>query len=157
MEHKRISWYLLGAGAAAGLGLLAIFLGFLPELILWRRLFMPGYVLGLILAAMCSLAILYGLALYEYMGICIRIGRNQSFCRNNARGLTRISRYLFLAAGVWLLGQGAALLPDVGPGSWWVSFLLCAVASGAMGVLSWAIGKLLSRAVQLQEENDLTV
>ena len=157
MEHRKISWWLLGAGGAAGIGMLFIFLSCLPNFIIWRHLFMPGYLLSLILIGMCSLALLYGLALYEYMRICIRIGRNQSFCRENARGLTRISRYLFLAAGVWLLAQGAALLPDVGPGGWWVSFFLFAVASGAMGVLSWAIGKLLSRAVQLQEENDLTV
>lgn len=156
MEHKKISWWLLGAGGAAIAGAGCIFLVYLLGIVQMRS-FMPAYILLLILIGMCGLAALYGLALYEYMRICIRIGKNRSFCRENARGLSRISRYLFQAAGVWILAQGAALLPQVGPGSWWISFFLFAVASAAMGVLSWAMGKLLSRAVELQEENDLTV
>ena len=35
--------------------------------------------------------------------------------------------------------------------------LLAAVASFAMGMLAWALGRLLTRAVQYKEENDLTV
>lgn len=156
MEHKKISRWLLGAGGAAIIGAAFIFLVYLLG-ILQLRQHMSAYVLLLVLLGMCGLALAYGLALYEYMRICIRIGRNQSFCRENARGLGRIGRYLFLAAGIWLMAQGAALLPDVGPGSWWISFLLFAAASAAMGVLAWAMGKLLSRAVELKEENDLTV
>ena len=156
IEHKKISRCLLGAGIAAGIGGCTVFLIYLLGMI-QNRFFFPAYLFWLIVAGMCGLALFYGLALWEYLCICVRIGNNQSFCRENARGLGRISLHLFLAAGVWLLAQGAALLPDVGPGGWWVSFFLFALASAAMGVLSWAIGKLLSRAVQLQEENDLTV
>ena len=50
----------------------------------------------------------------------------------------------------WLIWQ-----VRVGPA--WVAMLLAAVASFAMGMLAWALGRLLTRAVQYKEENDLTV
>ncbi|MBE5787674.1 MAG: DUF2975 domain-containing protein [Clostridiales bacterium] len=156
MEHKRIGRCLLGAGIAAGIGGAAVFFVYLAGVVQSSHLF-PGYQFVLVLVGLCTLGLLYGLALSEYMRICIRIGKNQSFCAENARRLFRISWDLFLAAGVWLLAQGAVLLPNVGCGMWQIAFFLFAVASAAMGVLAWAIGKLLSRAVELQEENDLTV
>ena len=44
---------------------------------------------------------------------------------------------------------------NIGPS--YLIFLLAAMASFALGLLAWALGKLLARAVKLKEENDLTV
>lgn len=155
-EHKKLSRILLGAGLGAGLGGLMVFLLYLFALVQTWGMFL-WYVSVLTGLGMCAAAMLYGLALMEYLHICLRIGEDRSFCRENAMGLCQISRYLLFAAGLWLLAQGAALLPGIGAGSWMIAFLLFALASAAMGVLAWAIGRLLARAVQIKEENDLTV
>lgn len=58
---------------------------------------------------------------------------------------------------MWLLSLASSWLPDMGAGPWCMVPLLLAMASGAMGLLAWALSWLLGRAMQLQEENDLTI
>ena len=109
------------------------------------------------LAGMIALAILYGLALQEYFCICLRIGKNRSFCQENAKGLHRIFQFFLSAALLWLAAEFSAFLPGMAWGIWNIAFLLLAMASAAMGILAYALGKLLKRATQLQEENELTI
>lgn len=156
MDQKRIGFCLTGAGIAAGIGGAFVVIMYVFSVLGNRDLF-PAGVLALIFVGMGLLVFLYGLALLEYLKITVRIGKSRSFCRENGKGLGWIARYLWLAAGLWIASLGAALLPSVGAGIWMWGFLLFALASTAMGGLSWGLGKLVDRAVQLQEENDLTV
>ena len=159
MEHKKLSYYLLAAGGIAGAGALGIFLVYLLGMI--SVAFNPAspyaYLSFAAIAGMCVLAVLYGLALKEYFCICLRIGKNRSFCPENAKGLHRIFQFLMAAALVWLAAELAAFLPGMSKGLWNMAFLLFAMASAAMGILAYALGKLLKRATQLQEENELTI
>lgn len=160
MKHKRISRYLLAAGAAAGTGAGLVFLVYLIGVIDWACTATSQadlLIACLAVLGMCVLAAFYGLALREYMCICRRIGQNRSFCPENARGLQHIFRYLLAAAATWLAGEGAALLPGMSGGPWSIALLLFAMASAAMGILAYALGQLLCRATQLQEENELTI
>ena len=158
-EQKRLSRMLLLAGALAGVGGLFILFVEAPAAAQECRaaypeyawLFWPG------LLYVWAVGGLYLSALYQYGRICVRIGQDRSFCAENGKGLHRIARLLFAAAAAcaaapFLLAAAA----EVG-GPAVVLCLLLALASAAMGMLAWALGKLLMRAVALQEENDLTV
>ncbi len=159
MEHKKLSRYLLAAGIIAGAGAGGIFLIYLLAMI--SVAIDPAspyaYLAFAAMAGMIALAILYGLALQEYFCICLRIGKNRSFCQENAKGLHRIFQFLLSAALLWLAAEFSVFLPGMAWGIWNIAFLLFAMASAAMGILAYALGKLLKRATQLQEENDLTI
>ena len=159
MEHKKLSRYLLAAGIIAGAGAGGIFLIYLLGMI--SVAIDPAspyaYLAFAAMAGMIALAILYGLALQEYFCICLRIGKNRSFCQENAKGLHRIFQFFLSAALLWLAAEFSAVLPGMAWGIWNIAFLLFAMASAAMGILAYALGKLLKRATQLQEENELTI
>lgn len=159
MEHQKLARYLMAAGGIAALGtgyafLIAVPVGVRnavaahPELAVY---YWPALIYIWIIGALCATA------LAEYFLICRRIGQNRSFCRENAAGLGRIARELLIAAPLCLASCGAPLLPGVEMGAWCAFPVLAAMASGALGILAWALGKLLNRAVQLKEENDLTI
>lgn len=159
MNHRRISFILIVAGLVACLGVLWIFGIYLPVVAKICRISFPelswmywpaliyGWLIGLIYLA----------ALAGYLAISRRIGQNRSFCRENARSLRRIALLFLAAAVMWLLSLASVLLPDMGIGPWCMWPLLFAMASGAMGLLVWALKSLLQRAMDLQEENDLTI
>ena len=159
MEHKKLSRHLLAAGTIAGAGAGFVFLIYLLGMIQVILNFQSPYVYlaWLAIAGMIALAALYGFALKEYFGICLRIGKNRSFCPENAKGLHHIFQYLMGAALLWLVAELALFLPGMVMGVWNIAFLLFAMASAAMGILAYALGKLLKRATQLQEENELTI
>lgn len=157
MEHKKVSRLLILAGAVAGVGgMITLFLliplaatetrNAYPELSGW---FWPGLIYAWAVGALCLAA------LGEYLRISVRIGKNRSFCTENVRDMRMIAILLLAAAG--LLLTGAVLVLAIGFGPVWLWLLLAAAACGAMAILAYALSRLLNRAVQLQEENDLTV
>ena len=160
MEHRKVSNLLIGAGSLATLG--GCFLFFVEGTVMAREyrdmypelahLYWPGliyiWVIGLV----------YCCAMAEYFLISARIGQDRSFCRENARDLKRIALLMILAGALWAL---AAVLPawiegiQLGPA--FLLFLLASLASLALGLLAWGLSRLLRRAVEMKEENDLTV
>ena len=160
MEHKRVSLALTAAGALATLGGLLVFFVYAPAFAGECReaypelafLYWPG------LIGVWLIAAVYLAAMVFYFRIVARIGKDQSFCAANAREMGWIARCMGAAGALWLL---AAILPgllwqvDLGPS--WLALALAAMASFAVGVLAWGLGRLLRRAVSLKEENDLTI
>ncbi len=63
-----------------------------------------------------------------------------------------LSGILWLSA---VFAPGLLFHLSIGPA--WLLFFLCALASFALGILAWGLGKLVQRAATIQEENDLTV
>ena len=159
MEQRKIARLLVAAGVLAaliGCGIMFVFvpLGaaeFRQEYPALAHFYWPGLILSWALAG------LYAAAMADYFRICVRIGNDRSFCRENAGALGRISWLLWIAAGLFLAVLLVCFLHSIGPFAFSLLLLACAVANGAMGVLAWGIGKLLSRAVAIKEENDLTV
>ena len=160
MSQKTIARLLMAAGVMAGLGIIIVFGVFLPVDAGYLKdmypeyapLYWPG------LAGLWCIAALFLLGLWEYFQVCLHIGREQSFCRENVRSLGRIALYMALGGILWLGGIFApGLLFHLSIGPAWIVFFLCALASFALGILAWGLGKLLHKAVALQEENDLTV
>ena len=154
MKQKKVSVFLVLAGTLASLGLIFLFFVYAPLLAGECRSMYPDlahlYWPGLIF--LWVIALLYGAAMTEYFRISIRIGQNRSFCRENAKGLKRIALFMAIPGVLWPL---PSFVTDIGPAA--LLLLLAAMASLALGMLAWALSKLLGRAVDMKEENDLTV
>lgn len=115
----------------------------------WLR--WPGTVGIWVIALLCYLA------LGEFWRICSRIGRDESFCRENASSMLHIG-YLAFAVALLVLGGAVFLIIIKYLNAAWifvVFFVLC-VAVG-IGVLCVALAKLIENAASLKEENDLTI
>lgn len=159
MEHRKLSRWLLLAGGIAALGGLTVLLVYAPALGReccavypeLAHLFWPG------LCYVWAVGALLGCALWQYMKICIRIGQGRSFCRENGEGLDWISRFLFISAACCAAAPILLQIAAGQSGPVWIACLLFAMAGAAMGILARVMGKLLMRAVELQEENDLTI
>ena len=163
MNQKRISFLLILAGAIAGTAILALSAFYAPagaDAALRIYADVRGIYglsrMGLI--GVWAVSALFGLALISYFRICVRIGKGQSFCQGNVRGLLHIAAYLTVCAVLWL---GAIFAPSfffhilIGP--LWVIFLLFSMANAAMAMLALGLSRLLSQAVEIQRENELTV
>ncbi len=160
MTQKTVSRWMMVAGGLAAVGVLALALVYAPVLANDFRSMYPEYAPlywpGLI--GVWMIAGLFTLGLYEYFLVCARIGKDRSFCRENVRSLERISLYMLVMACLWIaaiFAPGLLFRLDVGPV--WILFLLCAMASAALGILACGLSKLLKRAGDIKEENDLTV
>ena len=166
MNRKRISRLLIFAGILAGLfGSYALLVLFMMS----RRYGWHGsleFLLGKGTSAQiqsiclggCIAFLPYYPALGLYFRICRRIGRNQSFLRENGKDLERIALCLTTASGLWLLLSALMAL------AWGVNILAAyllaaafAVASVAVAIVAYGLSRLICYAVDLQEENDLTI
>ena len=154
MSHKRLSHLLLLAGGIAGVGALGVLIDYARMLAL-RAVERPGMALRYwgLLVFLCLVA-----AVYQYMRISRRIGKNQSFCRENVGSMRAIACLMGAAAGMWAgLMIVLRLLSSIGVGVEMLLFALMCMASAAIGLVAYVLTQLLRRATQLQEDNDLTI
>lgn len=159
MSHKRLSHLLLLVGGIAGVGALGVLIDY-ARMLAFRAVERPGMALRYwgLLVFLCLAAVVYGAALYQYMRISRRIGRNQSFCRENVSSMRAIACLMGAAAGMWAgLMIVLRLLNGVGMGVEMLLFALMCMASAAIGLVAYVLTQLLRRATQLQEDNDLTI
>lgn len=103
------------------------------------------------------IAVLCYIALGSFWSICTRIGKDNSFCMENAKSM-KIIGVLALLAAILVLGS-IIFLACVN----WLSkeyavrmFFLVCIAVG-IGVICLALSALIQRAALLKEENDLTI
>lgn len=159
MEHRRVGRLLMLAGGIAVLGGGYLFFVDAPAAALYYRELFPEYAYLFIpaLVFLWAVGLVYLAAMAGYFRVCHRIGQDRSFCPENERSLFRIASLLIGAAAIWLLGIPLGLLLRLGFGIWTVAFLLAAAASAAMGLLALGLSRLLKRATEIKEENDLTV
>ena len=173
MNQKQISHLLIAAGVIAALGILAGAALYAPELAQESLLILSPanadpaqadeiahrlewlYWTGL--SGVWGAALIFYLALFEYFRVSVRIGQDRSFCPENVKSLRHIAICLAADAALWLI---AIFVPGifgfpVGPA--FLVFLLISMANAALSLLAWCLGRLLNRAVTIQQENDLTV
>lgn len=157
---KKESIWLLIAGIAAGIGVLFVAFIYVPVIAgecremypEYAALYWPG------LAGIWAITALFLLGLWEYFRVCLRIGQDRSFCMENVKSLRRITGCMAAMAVLFLLAifaPGVLFHLDIGPV--FLVFLLCAMACAALALLSHGLSRLLKRAVEIKEENDLTV
>ena len=145
MNRKRISRLLIFAGILAGLfgsyALLALFL--MSRSYGWHGTL--EFLLGNGTSA-------------QIQSICLRIGKNQSFHRKNGKDLEKIALWLAGAGGLWFLLCGVmALVWRVNIGPAYLLAVALGVASAAVAIVAYGLSRLICYAVDLQEENDLTI
>ena len=157
MEHRKLARLLGIAGGIALLGSLLMMFVHAPIRGSQLKqaypgaahLFWPGLTLfwvfgGLLLAA-----------LIQYWKICKNIGENRSFCPENVARMKTISVLLISAAALCVVPVILFLIHGIT--ALWAEFAVFGMASLAMGMLAYALHKLLKNAAALQAENDLTV
>ena len=89
--------------------------------------------------------------------IAVNIGRDASFCMENARLLRSVSLLAALDAAYFFLGNLVLLFLNMShPGVVLLS-LLVVFAGAAVAVAAAALSHLVRKAALLQEENDLTI
>lgn len=159
MNHRKISIILIVAGTIACLGVLWVFAVYFPIIAIECKQSFPklAWMYWPALIYVWLIGLIYLVAIAQYLSISKRIGKNRSFCRENVRDLWRIGLLFLSAAILWLLSLASVLLPGMAGGPWCIISVLFAMASGALGLLAWALKSLLQRATRLQEENDLTI
>lgn len=115
-------------------------------------------ILWLPLVGFCWLTALPCFAcLWQFWGICTRIGQNRSFCPENAAALKRISQLLFLDCALYLgFGAAAAILRTLTPGRVLLLVTILLVGVTLTG-LSAALSHLIWKASELQQYADLTI
>ena len=87
-----------------------------------------------------------GIAMYSLIRLLINIRRDNTFIRKNVLYLFTISWCCFAVAVICLAG-----------GFRYIPMLVIAVASAFMGVILRVVKNVMQSAVELQQENDLTI
>ena len=107
----------------------------LPKKVFW----------ALIISFYVSVPFAY-LALYQLRKMLLRIRNNNPFCMENVKSLRLISYACLVVAVVCLVGcfQYAPLI-------------FITIAAGFIGVILKAVKNVMEKAVEMREENDLTV
>lgn len=152
MKHASLSRLLLWAGAAVAAAAAFVLLVYLP----CSSVSIDGSIaakLGFLLADLGGAFCLFD-ALFRYGRICRRVGDNRSFCRENVSDMGKIARLMF-ACGLMslLMAVPAGFLF----GRVWFDCVLACLGCAGLGVIAYALACLLRGAVELQEENELTV
>lgn len=159
MSHKMLSRILFAAGIIAFAGGAAVFFLYAPLLANECRIMYPELAhlaLPALLYIWC-IALLYIHALFLYMRISLRLGKNRSFCLENANALRHIALLLVIASVLWfaLIFLPGIMGISIGPA--FLLFLLASMATSAVAMVSYVLSLLVRRATALQDENDLTI
>lgn len=95
--------------------------------------------------------------LWQFWGICTRIGQDRSFCAENAAALKRISQLLLFDCVLYCIAAlGAAMLGLLTFSR--ALFLVTILLVGfTLTVLSAALSHLILKAAALQQDADLTI
>lgn len=114
-------------------------------------LYLPGLLYSYVIAAGCYAV------LYQFWTVCVQIGRDRSFSKENARAFKQISRIAAVMEVVWFAGLvGLAVLHCVQPAI--MIFMVAAVfMSFVVAVCAAALSHLVYKAYELKQESELTI
>ena len=107
------------------------------------------------IAAVSLSAIPVAIALALFWRICTEIGRDNSFCRRNARWLSGIGFCALLDTGYCAVGTVTIELL-VGSPIWILGMGVCMVGL-AIALAAFLLSHLVLKAGELKDENDLTI
>jgi hypothetical protein len=159
MKQAALSRWLKAITIIIGLMGLAFYAGVFPAIVNDFGMVFPEFkrlVLPSLIGIWASGVPCY-VSLALFWGICTRIGRDRSFCAENARGLQWIGKLaifdavLCLAVTVLLVANGA-----INPGIYIIAFTIM-FAGAAVALAALALSHLVLKAAQLKDENDLTI
>ena len=105
------------------------------------------------IAAVSLSAIPVAIALALFWRICTEIGRDNSFCRRNARWLSGIGFCALLDTGYCAVGT---VTIELGSPIWILGMGVCMVGL-AIALAAFLLSHLVLKAAELKDENDLTI
>ncbi len=119
--------------------------------------FNSGYLQTFFTAFIWITAIPCYLSLWKFWGICTRIGRDSSFCPENASALKAISKFFIADCIIYIIVTIAAFIYGIlQPGI--LLFIIVILFIGfALAILTAALSHLVLKASDLKQENDLTI
>lgn len=161
MKQKEMSVYLKIITVIVAILFLFFIIWFLPTsiiqtmipagIILQQAYFIIGYIW--LVSTPCLLA------LVKFYKICCRIGKDNSFCTENAKALKDMS--FFMLTVVVLSSIGMAVLVFSGLYYYFkfsgAAILIAIIIAVTLSVVCAALSHLVQKASALQEEHDLTV
>ena len=159
MNQKSLSNVLKLITVSMGLVGLFIFFWIIPELIeeiTEQAAVLQSYWCWMFLAWI--IAVPCYLSLFAFYRVCYRIGEDTFFSMETVRILKRITNYLNAAAGLILLGIVALQLAGVaGHAALLLLLLFFVLVLFSLSTVSSTLAYLVSKAVKMQEERELTV
>lgn len=114
-------------------------------------LFWPGMLYGWCIAAVC-----YAM-LYQFWKVCVEIGKDNSFSRENAVAFVHISRFAMILALLWF--AGLVFLTVNGFVSLENGFfmILAMLVTVIIAIMAAALSHLILKAYEMRQENELTI
>lgn len=150
---RTLKGVILFLAAMAALCYLVIFPDYIREMgtenasVAW--LVTPG------IAAVSLSAIPIIIALVLFWMICTEVGRDNSFCRKNARYLSGIGFCALVDTGYYAVGT-VTLEALAGSPVWLLGLGVCVVGL-AIALAAFLLSHLVLKAAELKSENDLTI
>lgn len=97
------------------------------------------------------------MSLFEFWKICCEVGRDNSFSRENARSLKRISQLLIITSIIVFIGNVVLFLLKMNHPS--IAIIMGFVMFGGIAVAVFAatLSHLILKASKMREENELTI
>jgi hypothetical protein len=97
------------------------------------------------------------LSLWKFWGICTRIGRDSSFCFENASALKTISKYFIADCIIYIIATITAFSFGIlHPGILLIIMIILFIGF-ALAIITAALSHLVLKASDLKQENDLTI
>lgn len=114
-------------------------------------LYLPGILGVWVIAFLCYVA------LWNFWGICTRIGEDNSFCNENAKAMKCMAVMGFSMTGLIIAAMiYIGILGFLGIAYFMIGFFVACVTTG-VGVVCYALSLLIRKAAEIKEENDLTI
>lgn len=160
MSQKEMARYLKMITVGIGILFLLFVLWFLPSSLrqilpemMGRAFYIGSCIFILVTAVPCLIC------LCMFWGVCVRIGQDRSFSRENAQALKRMSQWMMvdtilyagLLAACFLLGWYQRM------GSMIFAVVLILFLCIALSVVCAVLSHLVYKASRIQEEQDLTI
>lgn len=127
--------------------------GIVGLMLIWAMLILPGFLIKTyaetrtaIILCFYPSAVLGLTALASLVLLLRNIMKNEMFCRGNVLILQIISICCFIVAVLTFAG-----------GFFWFPFFVLSFSSGFMGLIIRVVKNVMQKAVELREENDLTI
>ena len=159
MSQKQIAVWLKGITIVIGvMGLVFFFLvmpymaqdvaaGY-PEA---AYLYWPGMIYGWGIGIVC-----YAI-LWQFWKVCVEIGRDNSFSKENERSFANISRLCAVLAAAWFGGIVFLAVVHCLGAAYLFFMILLVFISIVLAVLSAALSHLIYKSYELKHEQDLTI
>ena len=117
----------------------------------FEHLFWPSLIYSWGIACICFACLVI------FYGICDRIGKDRSFCPENANAMFSISKLALVSAILSLIGLVILTVSNCMSAGFLIGFLLFVFICIAVSVAAAALSHLIRKAAELQSANDLTV